>query len=399
MVIEGFSWFGARHAEVGAFRNILGFYGVKAPHTGQPFSEQFLYGVGGGIGFAYFLFERRGEHPIFLGTRIHTRETERPEYFQIIAQRTGVEAAVQNSSSANAALSNTKKALAAGKPLLVWTDGARLPYTGLYGFGNFYHVVVAFGMDETAGTVQVSDRPPSPETITWQEFRHARETSWSPKYRAMTVGTGAGDPRVAAEQGIRSCVEQMTTGLGIANFGLNGLDKWSTMLTSSKEKKSWLKMFPPGGPLYRSLFSIYDQIATRGDIGAAGRCFYAEFLEEASDLLAKPGLRDVAAQYRQLDGVWQALADAHLPDSVPLFAESRRLANERKSLFETKGAAARDRLDEIRHRLTDIEQQCTAEFPLQPNEIRPLLADLRQHILHVREQEAGAVQALAGAMG
>jgi len=359
-----------------------------------------LFGTGGGIGFAYFLFERRGSHPIYLGTRIHTRETERPEFFQTICARLGVRLVVQNSSSATAALGNLTKTLAQGQPVLVWTDAARLPYTGLSGFGSFQHVVIAYGLDADKGVVDLSDRPSSPVTVTTDELRRARETSWSPKYRAATVEAPAAvsDPRTAALEGIRSCVEQMTTGLGIANFGLRGMQKWATMLLSSKEKKSWLKIFPPGGGLYCALFSIYEQICSRGAVGAACRTLFADFLQESAELLAQPALREVAAQYRELERSWRELASAHLPDSVPEFTELRRMAGERMCLFETEGAGAQDRLRSVRERVEEIERQMSAEFPLDQGQVKGLLGELRQKIQAVREAEGGAIEALNSAL-
>jgi hypothetical protein len=400
VVVEGYSEFGGRHSEIAALRNVLDFKQVKAPHTGQPYTEAFLFGVGGGIGFAYFLFERRGGRPVFVGTRIHTRETERPEFFQTIAGRLGFQAQVQNSSSGTAALSNMKRSLSAGEPVLVWTDAARLPYSGYTGFGNFYHVVVAYGLDEGGDTVQLADRPPGPVCASLPDLRRARETSWSPKYRSMTVAQpqGDADPRIAAGQGIGQCVDQMLTGLGIANFGLKGMEKWATILTSTKEKKSWLKIYSPGTDLYCALFTIYEQISVRGNVGAASRTLYAEFLEEAADLLGRPGLRDVAVLYRESESLWQDIANAHLPGHYPIFSEACELAQERKRVFETQGMGGRGRLDQIKARLADIESSMSAEFPVPQNDLRSFLSDIRQRILKMRDHESRCVEALRAAM-
>ena len=400
LVVEGYSQFGGRHTELAALRNVLDFKQVKAPHTGQPYTEAFLFGAGGGIGFAYFVFERRGSRPVFLGTRIHTRETERPEFFQTIGARVGFSNQVQNSSSATAALSNLKKSLSAGEPVLAWTDAARLPYSGYTGFGNFYHVVVVYGLDEGGDAVLLADRVPSPLCTSVQEFRHARETSWSPKYRTMTVASqpDGADPGVAAEQGIQQCLEQMLTGLGIANFGLKGMDKWATILISTKEKKSWLKIYSPGTDLYCALFAIYEQISVRGNVGAGSRTLYAEFLEEAAGLLGKPGLKDVAALYRESASLWQDVADAHLPAQYPVFSEARELAQERKRVFETQGSGGRERLEQIKERLAEIERSMSTEFPVPPNDLRGLLGDIRHRILRMREHEAKCVEALQASM-
>jgi hypothetical protein len=307
---------------------------------------------------------------------------------------------VRNSSSGSAALSNLKARLSEGEPVLAWTDAARLPYSGYTGFGNFYHVVVVYGLDESGGTVQLADQTPGPLAVSLGDLRYARETSWSPKYRAMTVDSpqNAQDPRVAAEQGIRECIEQMLTGLGIANFGLRGMDKWATILTSSKEKKSWLKVYSPGSDLYCALFTIYEQISVRGNVGAAGRTLYAEFLEEAAGLLDKPTLRNAAALYRESEALWQDVADAHLPGDFKVFAEARNLAQERRRIFETLGPEGRDRLEQIKARLAEIERSMSTEFPIPQSDLRGFLTDIRHRILKVRDQESKCVEAIQAAM-
>ncbi len=400
MVVDGYSQFGGRHTEIAAMRNLLDFRQVKAPHTGKPFTEAFLFGVGGGVGFAYFLFERHGGRPVFLGTRIHTRETERPEFFQTICGRLAVDGHVQNSSSGTAALSNLKRSLTDGQPVLAWTDAARLPYSGYTGFGNFYHVVVAYGLDESAETVQLADRAPGPLSVALHDFRHARETSWSPKYRTMTLDPleGGSDPRLAAEQGIRQCIEQMVSGLGIANFGLKGMEKWATILTSSKEKKSWLKVYSPGSDFYCALFTIYEQIMTRGSVGPACRGLYAEFLNEAAGVLGNNALQDASSLYRESESLWQEVAEAHLPASFPAFAEARELAQERKDVFEKQGREGQDRLEQIKARLAEIESSMSVQFPISQNDIRGLLNDIRHRILKLREHESKCIEALQAAI-
>jgi hypothetical protein len=57
MKLEGYTQFGGHHRETAAVQHVLAHQGVTAPHTGQPFTESMLLGIGGGIGFVYFVFE------------------------------------------------------------------------------------------------------------------------------------------------------------------------------------------------------------------------------------------------------------------------------------------------------------------------------------------------------
>lgn len=401
VIIESFQKFGGKQSEVAAFRKLLEHLAINAPHSGQPYSEELLFGIGGGIGFAYFVFERAGTHPVYIGTRIHTKETERPEFLQTIASRLNISVHVQNSSSATAAASNLRSNFEQGRTPIVWLDASRLPYLGLGATIHAQHAVVVYGIDEDRGRVLMSDRCPDPVSLSLEEFRHARESSWSPKYRAMIVHESGrqGDVRSAVDQGIRECMRQMNDGLGITNFGFRGMEKWATVLTSTREKKSWLKIFPPGPALFDSLFSIWCQIRLRGHAGNAYRAFYADFLDEASEVISKPGLRNAAELYRESDRIWGELADAHLPASVPQFEQLRQLAIERKELFETRGMAAFDDIAARRREIERISGEIREQFPLTQGDTRSLLNDLRQRILRLKEQETECVRAVESAMG
>lgn len=360
-----------------------------------------LFGIGGGIGFAYFLFEKAGAHPIHLGTRIHTKETEKPDFLQTLAGRIAVPLRLQNSSSATAAAANLKRQLERSQLPIVSVDPVRLPYLGLNAALHTYYTLIVYGIDDSTGQVMVSDRCTQPVTLTQDQLRSARETSWSPKYRAVLLDwpEREPDPREAVMAGLRSCCEQLNEGLGITNFGIRGMEKWATVLTSSKEKKSWPKIFSPGPTLYDALYSIFAQISCRSATGNAHRAFYADFLDEAAGILANPGLRDAAQNYRNCDAIWGEVADAHLPSSAPLFAEAKELTKKRKQLFETQGPDAFDEIESIRQRLEQIAVEASMNFPVSFQDSRTLLNELRQRVLKLREAEAEALRSVESAIG
>ncbi len=401
MVISDFNRFGGRHTETGALRNVLEYQGIVSPHTRQPYTEELLFGIGGGIGFAYFLFEKNGAHPIHLGTRVHTKETERPEFFQNITGRIGVRLRVQNSSSATAADANLRRHLEQGQTPIISVDPARLPHLGLPAPVYTYYCVVVYGMDEGSDRMLLSGRCKCPLSLTRTELGAARETSWSPKYRAMLVEGQETEPdlETAIRDGIRNCCQQMNHGLGITNFGIRGMEKWATVLTSAKEKKSWPKIFSPGPTLFDALYSIFVQVSGRSGTGHGNRAFYADFLDQASEILSVPGLRGAADLYRQCDQMWEAVANEHLPDSAPLFKEAKELTLRQRVLFESEGVQADDEIQSIRKRLQEIAQEASEKFPLSFQDSRTLLNDLRVRILKLRDAEAEAVRALEAAIG
>ena len=77
--------FTGRHWETGSIHNALAMQGIKAPHTGKPYSEAFLLGVSGGIALGYFLFEYGGFLPHLA---LLTRNTFDP--FPRILERLGI---------------------------------------------------------------------------------------------------------------------------------------------------------------------------------------------------------------------------------------------------------------------------------------------------------------------
>ena len=62
-ILENYQQFNGRHWETGTVCNFLAYTGVKAPHTGRPYSEALLMGVSGGAVMGYFSFAYEGYDP------------------------------------------------------------------------------------------------------------------------------------------------------------------------------------------------------------------------------------------------------------------------------------------------------------------------------------------------
>jgi hypothetical protein len=58
--LKDYNQFNGRHWETGTVHNYFAYTGVKAPHTGQPYSEALLMGVSGGAVMGYFSFAYEG---------------------------------------------------------------------------------------------------------------------------------------------------------------------------------------------------------------------------------------------------------------------------------------------------------------------------------------------------
>ena len=55
--------FDGRHWETRTVQNYFAYNGVKAPHTGKPYTEAMLIGISGGVLMGYFSFAYKGYDP------------------------------------------------------------------------------------------------------------------------------------------------------------------------------------------------------------------------------------------------------------------------------------------------------------------------------------------------
>jgi hypothetical protein len=402
LAIPGFVHAGGRQIEAAALRKVLAHIGMVAPHTGQPFGEALLFGLGGGVGLGYVVYESGDYTALYLATRITTEESARPGFMLNICERLGVGATLQHSSSAPAAEKKLHQALAAGRPSIIWVDPRKLPF---YGTPSAYHTTLAYGLDTATGRVRLADRCEPPIVITAAELAEARQGEGSIKFRALLLEPPGQPPDLApaVREGIADCCAQMRAGFGppnfASNFGLKSLEKWGTLLTSGKDKRGWPAFFPAGKRLFAALASASDQIENRGASGSAFRELYADFLDEAGAILCRPELAGVAGRFRESARQWGQLAAALLPDSIPLFRETRLLHERKRTLFEQQGRAANDEITLIDARLGEIRAYIAELFPLSAADVAALLEDLQERVLAIHQIEAGAVAELEQATG
>jgi len=217
MKVAHYNQFGGRQIETAALRNVLAHLGVTAPHNGRPFTEEMLFGIGGGIGLGYFVYASADFVSLTLMSRITTEESKRPGFVGAICARLGVEAEVITASNNSAAEKKLKAALAQDRPVIVWVSPLSLPY---HGTPNGYHTSVVYGIDDEQDQVNIADRSLKPLTVTRAQLAAARDNrlGGGPKFRAMTLTAPRplkmAGLKTAIKQGIRDCVDQMNNGFG-----------------------------------------------------------------------------------------------------------------------------------------------------------------------------------------
>lgn len=398
-----FNSLGGRHWETGSIHDALALQGFVAPHTGKPFSEALLLGVSGGITFAYFTFEYKGYLPHLA---LLTRNTFDP--FPTILERLGIAQDVRQTSKAEIAERNLIEALESGLFPILWTDQFSLPYNDLDYNKSMWVMFPVLALALEGKDVLVADRSSRPLHVSMEDLTKARGRVKEDRYRLVTLDAPQPAKLAAAvSKGIYQCLQLFTEKPprgATHNFGFAAYQRLADLLVNTRNKQSWERFFAPGVRMYHALAGAvgqpgaYSWVQTWGSAPGAERGLYAEFLDEAADILKKPGLKDSAEIFRESFSLWCEFADALLPDAVPLLGESKLLIQRAHDLFIEQGDAALPEIKKCHLRLTELLKQSEIEFPLSQAEAAIFRAHLSDILLRISAVEHEAVESLQGAI-
>ena len=397
--LQDYRQFDGIHWETGTVRNFYDYCGVKAPHTGKPFSEALLLGVSGGAVMGYFVFAYKGFDP---HARILTRNTFDP--MQTMLQRLGAVQDVRQTAKTNRAVKNLVDTLENGTPAITWVDAFSLPYdpqTYEFEIAHMYPVVI-FGYEEEADRVSIADRARVPLFATTGQLAAARAKVKKVKHRILMLERPDPDKLEEAVQlGLWDSIKLYTEAPPKGarhNFGFAAYQRWADALRKPKMRGSWEKEFPLGRKMYAGLESVFSDTHTYGKEGFAERDMFADFLEEAAVILNKPTLRESAAQFRVSAQAWSELGRLLLPDSVPIWAEARDLMLKNQRLFLEQGGAALEEGRANAERLIEIRHTMETDFPLSEDEVISFREGIAEQVLKIHDIEEPAVAAMKEAM-
>jgi hypothetical protein len=387
-----------------ALRILLAHAGVRAPHTGQPFSEAMLFGIAGGIGIGVFSFfyEKEDTASFFVAGRHSWQDHQ--AYLGNACRRLGVAPVVRESGGARAADKQLRDLLASHGPCIAWVDMAHLPHRALPGLwsGGGYHLITVYRVNDEDGTALIGDLTDEPIPIPLADLALARGRIKKDKNRLLGLPAAASphDLAVLVREGLRACQQ----GLGGAggpknyktNFSLDALQVWGQRMYGSKDKENWERVFAIGPRFWNGLVSVYSFIEHYGTGGGLCRPLFADFLNEAADALDDNRLRGLAERYADLGRGWSELARAALPDDVPAFREARDLHDRKAELTAAGGSP-----EEIRglwDRLGELQRQTGEHFPLSAAACDELRANLQARIRALHDAEVAARTALGAAV-
>ena len=395
--------FNGRHWETGSIHNALAMQGIKAPHTGKPYSEALLLGISGGIAFGYFTFEYKGYLP---HVALLTRNTFNP--FPTILERLGIAQDIQQTNKAETAEKNLQNTLESGLYPILWADQFSLPYNCLPADKPMWGMMPILAVESDGKSVTVADRSSQPFHLSVADLTKARGRVKDDKYRLATLDAPqtaklAGAVHKGICQSISLFTEEPPRGAR-HNFGFAAYEKLAELLVNTRNKQSWERFFAPGVRMYHALAGspvqpgAYHWINTWGSADGAERGLYADFLLEAAQILKRPTLKDAAEKFRESHRLWLNFADALLPDDIPLLGESKKLIQKKHDLFVDQGESAVPEIKKINARLNELLAQSESDFPLSNAQA----ADLRTHVhdilLSIKTEEGQAIDLLQRAI-
>lgn len=166
--------------------------GVLAPHA--QISESMAFGIGGGIGAGYWLFDYKGlAAPLVQILTRHAWDSSR-RFLQEACARLGLGATVKQTTSPAVAQRTLDQALVGGRPAVAWVSRGLsvdndMPSEMAEWAGE---IVVVRGASETGERYTIDDRGTPPFELSRAELAHTRGIVKRDKHRLLVVDQPAG---------------------------------------------------------------------------------------------------------------------------------------------------------------------------------------------------------------
>ncbi len=389
------------HPDTSALARVLGDAGIGGP-DGR-LSEALLLGIGGGLGAGYILWEFApesdhrpsphapgGRRIVTIGFRNRWQYPDR--WLDTLLDRVGVEFRRDQTSGVVKARNQLDDAVETGHSVMVDVSVADLPYWHLppEEAGEWGYPIAVVGVD--SDRYEVDDRNSARLTVPVEAMATARGRIPSYKNRMVVVESGdaltADRLSEAIEAGLADAVEHLDSKSD--SFSLPAFSKWARMMTSDTGK-GWKRVFADRVGLWGALRSTHEAVSDVGIAGGSLRPLYAEFLDEASALLGRPVLAEVAQHYRHAGDAWDDVGDAALPDGFEPLEQAVELSRRRREAVRRgdvgDGAAA-----DAAASLNEMAAEFEPGLPLTDREIDGLFESLAGAVeaAHRVEMEAHA---------
>ncbi len=323
-IVAGYQTFGSgQHHPSTLLAHVLRQQGIVAPHTGLPFTEAMICGLAGGIGFMYAVFEYKGLSPLLTIVAQHHPDPWAPAALG----RLDVPYTEGHSGTAKPALAALRAALDGGRAAWCTVARNRLPWHAGPAEGSLgtaldmdpYPIVVA-GVD--GDVLYVDDVEPAPAPLATADFSLAWSAHRKGRHHRLVV---TGPPRAALADAVRAALATTVAHLTgpvlgnsfDANFGFAGMAKLAAQLRDGRGRTGWARRFAAPQSLATGLWRLAECLELEYTAPGATRPLYADFLDEAADVLGGDRLPAAAKLFRESGGLWSRIADRAAELSTP----------------------------------------------------------------------------------
>lgn len=393
----GYTLRGGLHPDSAAVANVLAHAGATGP-GGAPLSEAMVFGVMGGLGAGYILweFERDDSRVVTLGYRAQWQYFDRG--VRTALDRLGVPYHAHTTAGARTAARQVDDQLAAGRPALAWPDRHLVGYwqlpPALEGHGG--HPVVVIGGE--GDRVHVDDRGDAPLTVDRDVLDRARarvgtyhNTLIDPRPEAGPVDGAI--LRAAVLEGIDQCLAQLRG--NSSSFALPAWRKWSRTMTDAQHAKGWPRVFADRTGLSGALLSVWEATSALGATGGHLRGLYAAFLDEVAPTLGL-AVDEVTAGLERSATLWAQLGATALGDD-PALTRLRDLTVAIREAIAADGDAGADDAAAAGAELWERRAALDAACPLTGDEVAARFEAMHDLLADIHATEVRAMAALAAA--
>ena len=344
--------------DAGLWQRVLAQAGTTHPVSGLPFTEAFLAGLAGGIGFMVFTFEYQQITTATVVTRFHPGP-----YVDNLLTRSGAHVDRLSTTSPKIAQRNLDAALEQGRAAMVRVTRGSLPWIpDEPEFSDSVDLVVAgydgetYALDDGGSDI----RRIAPADLATARARRTKDKHWQASITDPGDQTRTGLTKAVTE----AVTETIAVLLGDGtqqeipshvsrNFGVAGLTTWAERLRDTRTKKGWPSLFATEERLRPALIQLKNFLSGNEWAGEGGlRPLYAQFLAEAAELDGLEPLKNSVADYENLGAAWSDFANLIDPKCPPSLRNEHfaALADHLDRLAASEQAAA----ESLRARLRQL---------------------------------------------
>jgi hypothetical protein len=393
-LVGGYDEFGGgQHRLSTLVAHLLRQAGFRAPHTGEPFTEAMLVGLGGGIGFMYAVFEYQGWPPLLTIVAQHHPQPWLPA----VLDRLGARYTEDHNTASKPALAALHRALDDDRPVYCTVDLTALPWhAGVPAHSEVPYEVVVAGRHD--GRFHLDDTSVEPMTIAEADFVAAWARHRKGRHHRIVL-TGP-PPSVDLPAAVRSAIATTVAHLTgpvlghafDANFGFSGMTKLATQLRDTRTRNGWARRFGTPTTFVHGVRRLYECLESQFTSPGATRPRYADFLDEAGPLLGgdAPALAEAAASLRASGALWSRIA-ALATGATTALGSHTDLWEQRLLLMLTRGRDAADDIAALSARITELADAAVPDADVRS----ALFAELADLVDEARRHEEEAVKLLA----